>query len=213
MTFRLKLAGWVVFAGLLVAPAAWAQEDEEPEATCLDGEQNQDESDVDCGGVCGANCLVGAACGGNTDCQSGACRNNICFNPVRCGDRNLDIGEECDDGNLNDGDGCSAQCTIEPGWTCSLESGCSWLDTDGDGLPDWFEFEIGTNHEAVDTDGDGYSDTREWAAGSDPLDPESTPFEGNCSTVSGQPAAWAGLLAALLGVLAWGRRRTRVARG
>ena len=30
-----------------------------------------------------------------------------------CGDENLDDGEECDDGNNADGDGCSAICTIE----------------------------------------------------------------------------------------------------
>lgn len=31
-----------------------------------------------------------------------------------CGDGVLDAGEECDDGNLMDGDGCSANCTITP---------------------------------------------------------------------------------------------------
>jgi cysteine-rich repeat protein len=31
-----------------------------------------------------------------------------------CGDGKLDEGEECDDGNNVDGDGCSAECTIEP---------------------------------------------------------------------------------------------------
>ena len=31
-----------------------------------------------------------------------------------CGDGNLDPGEECDDGNNVDGDGCSANCTYEP---------------------------------------------------------------------------------------------------
>ena len=30
-----------------------------------------------------------------------------------CGDGVLDVGEECDDGNTVDGDGCSANCTIE----------------------------------------------------------------------------------------------------
>jgi cysteine-rich repeat protein len=29
-----------------------------------------------------------------------------------CGDRVLDLGEECDDGNLVDGDGCDSDCTI-----------------------------------------------------------------------------------------------------
>jgi cysteine-rich repeat protein len=33
--------------------------------------------------------------------------------PVACGDGDLDPGETCDDGNTNNGDGCSAQCQIE----------------------------------------------------------------------------------------------------
>ncbi len=33
--------------------------------------------------------------------------------PARCGDQALDAGEQCDDGNLVDGDGCAADCTIE----------------------------------------------------------------------------------------------------
>lgn len=32
---------------------------------------------------------------------------------ARCGDENLDENEQCDDGNNADGDGCSANCTIE----------------------------------------------------------------------------------------------------
>jgi len=31
-----------------------------------------------------------------------------------CGNGVVDPGEECDDGNLLDGDGCSANCTVEP---------------------------------------------------------------------------------------------------
>ena len=33
--------------------------------------------------------------------------------PGVCGDGVMDAGEECDDGNMADGDGCSANCTIE----------------------------------------------------------------------------------------------------
>lgn len=33
--------------------------------------------------------------------------------PPRCGDRTVDTGEECDDGNTRDGDGCSATCELE----------------------------------------------------------------------------------------------------
>jgi cysteine-rich repeat protein len=35
-----------------------------------------------------------------------------------CGDgRKVDI-EKCDDGNRKNGDGCSADCAIEDGWSC-----------------------------------------------------------------------------------------------
>jgi len=36
-----------------------------------------------------------------------------------CGDGHLDIGEVCDDGNGDDGDGCSSICEIESGWICA----------------------------------------------------------------------------------------------
>jgi cysteine-rich repeat protein len=37
----------------------------------------------------------------------------------KCGDRDLNIDEECDDGNRRNGDGCSSVCTVECGWSCS----------------------------------------------------------------------------------------------
>ncbi|MCA9655323.1 MAG: DUF4215 domain-containing protein [Myxococcales bacterium] len=33
--------------------------------------------------------------------------------PPGCGDGVVDAGEECDDGNVFDGDGCSSQCLME----------------------------------------------------------------------------------------------------
>ncbi len=39
-----------------------------------------------------------------------------------CGDGNADSSEECDDGNLLDGDGCSSACTREAGFTCSTKT-------------------------------------------------------------------------------------------
>ena len=36
-----------------------------------------------------------------------------------CGDGILDTGEECDDGNNNNGDGCSSSCQIEPSSGCN----------------------------------------------------------------------------------------------
>jgi cysteine-rich repeat protein len=70
----------------------------------------------------------------------------ICRAPF-CGDGNLDEGEECDDGNNFDGDGCSAECTVEP--FCGdgvLDEGeqCDDGNTfDGDGCSAECTFEVG----------------------------------------------------------------------
>lgn len=37
-----------------------------------------------------------------------------------CGNRILEGGEACDDGNMNTGDGCDA-CAFEPGWGAETE--------------------------------------------------------------------------------------------
>ena len=37
-----------------------------------------------------------------------------------CGNGLLDPGEHCDDGNFNDGDGCSSTCQIEVGFSCAI---------------------------------------------------------------------------------------------
>lgn len=37
-------------------------------ATCSDGVKNQDESDIDCGGVCGKTCIDGKLCNSDADC-------------------------------------------------------------------------------------------------------------------------------------------------
>ena len=47
------------------------------------------------------------------------------------------------------------------------------LDTDGDGLMDVEERQIGTDPMLADTDGDGLEDADERMRGTDPLDPES----------------------------------------
>lgn len=50
-----------------------------------------------------------------------------------CGNGVLDVAETCDDGDLDNGDGCDAVCQIEPCYTCSGEpSACSVL---ADGAP------------------------------------------------------------------------------
>lgn len=51
------------------------------------------------------------------------------INPF-CGDGNLDQGEQCDDGNNSNNDGCSASCQIEFGEI----SGCKYKDLNNNGI-------------------------------------------------------------------------------
>ncbi|MFN8528294.1 MAG: Ig-like domain-containing protein [Anaerolineae bacterium] len=52
------------------------------------------------------------------------------------------------------------------------------VDSDGDGLSDPYEIQIGTDPNNPDTDGDGYSDGVEVASGSNPMDSNSVPNGG-----------------------------------
>jgi fibro-slime domain-containing protein len=77
-----------------------------------DNEVNDDGCDDACEPETGFVCDVpGASCHKAPDCTGGACSSI-------CGD-GLVIGEECDDGNVDPDDGCSATCTEEVGWTCT----------------------------------------------------------------------------------------------
>eukprot|EP00961_Rhodomonas_salina_P067072 900624-Rhodomonas_salina.1 len=70
----------------------------------------------------------GGESGGTDSCSSG------------CGvggDSVQGTNEDCDDGNNDDGDGCSHSCRLEPGWTCTAVSGqitTSCVTDCGDGI-------------------------------------------------------------------------------
>ncbi len=52
-----------------------------------------------------------------------------------CSNRKIDIEETCDDGNLLNGDGCSATCITESGYACTgAPSVCSVVSSCGDGV-------------------------------------------------------------------------------
>src|SRR3954470_5530159 len=57
-------------------------------------------------------------------------------NPMLCGNGEQNPGEQCDDGNKNAGDGCSAICQIPAGWSCSstFPSVCTMAGVCGDGI-------------------------------------------------------------------------------
>ncbi len=91
---------------------------------------------------------------------------------IVCGDSTIAGSEECDDGGVQPGDGCSA--------TCQLEG----PDADGDGILNVYETgsgifagptDTGTDPLDPDSDDDGWSDGEEIVRGSDPNDPQSTP--------------------------------------
>lgn len=62
-------------------------------------------------------------------CRDKDGHNTVCT--PRCGDGNLDTGEDCDDGNQNDGDGCTSKCKVEQGFTCSPQTVTDTQDCKG----------------------------------------------------------------------------------
>ena len=88
-----------------------------------------------------------------------------------CGDGVIASTEACDDAGNANGDGCSATCAVEPGFTCTGEPSVCDSDSDLDGLVDAFETGTSlTDPLDADTDGDGLDDGLEVAGVTDPLD-------------------------------------------
>jgi cysteine-rich repeat protein len=56
-----------------------------------------------------------------TESEAGDAGDGGKITPKGCGNNVLDTGEECDDGNLKDGDGCSATCE----WECHKNDDCN----------------------------------------------------------------------------------------
>src|SRR5690606_15956194 len=55
--------------------------------------------------------------------EAGVCRGIECVSPG-CGNGAPDAGEECDDGNDTEGDGCDGDCTLR----CSIDADCADSD-------------------------------------------------------------------------------------
>jgi cysteine-rich repeat protein len=103
--------------------------------------------------------------------------NNNYYQFPACGDSRIGRGENCDDGNKDEGDGCSAVCRLE------LTG-----DTDGDGLTDAEETAVhGTDPANPDTDGDCVMDMDEVCAGADPLDPSD---QDGCMEIASPQGNW-----------------------
>lgn len=80
----------------------------------------------------GANAANGTACSTESTCTSGdcVCRTGTCV-PVGCGNGVVDAGEQCDDGNTVDGDGCDTNCTFScvDNTKCDNGSVCDGAET------------------------------------------------------------------------------------
>ncbi len=101
------------------------------------------ESDND---ICSTNCDDAHPCTDDYCDPSMGCRHQLaaaCFVPLvhlfeddECGNGVTDAGEQCDDGNLVSGDGCSATCRVESCFDCAgAPSVCNAITTciEGDG--------------------------------------------------------------------------------
>lgn len=102
----------------------------DPDASSLDCLTDMDCDDGNpCSGFvrCGemGTCLAGPPQPDDTPCPTvsldgGRCRGGICV-PLTCPDGMLDPGEECDDGNRVDGDGCDVDCMF----SCHTHADCA----------------------------------------------------------------------------------------
>ncbi len=97
--------------------------------TCDDGEHNQSESDVDCGGPCPA-CDPGEACEDNDDCVTQACAAGVCVMPA-CfvDDECAGLADACTAGRCGPDFTCVAvpdheDAPCDDGSLCSVASSC-----------------------------------------------------------------------------------------
>ncbi|APR78041.1 Hypothetical protein A7982_03388 [Minicystis rosea] len=99
----------------------WWERNYRPTLSCEDGEQNQTETDVDCGGPCAVNpnrrCANGKGCNTPLDCMSGVCVYGVCQAPS-CEDGMKDQGESDID--------CGGPCTgCAEGKGCKVGGDCA----------------------------------------------------------------------------------------
>jgi len=91
--------------------------------SCSDGMQNQDETDVDCGGSCGP-CANGNTCIASSDCRSNTCEGggvNICINPG--GPTCSDGMQNRDESDVDCGGALCAPCMVDQ--ACTTGTDCA----------------------------------------------------------------------------------------
>lgn len=158
------------------------------EPSCSDNQQNGQETDLDCGGEACTGCDIGKSCRQDQDCLENNCLENICQEPS-CTDGKIDGdetyydcgGPDCEP--CKEGETCETDNDCETNYECSPDKKC-WLsrtlDSDGDGIPDWWEKENGLdpydpNDASQDNDNDKYTNLEEYKNETDPNNPSSHP--------------------------------------
>jgi cysteine-rich repeat protein len=123
--------------------------------------------------------------------------------PANCGDGTVDPGETCDDSNHQAGDGCAADCQVEPGWSCEgTPNVCveGAADPDGDGVPNGQDnCDQVPNRDQGDADGDGLGNLCD----PDWVDPALDPGDGSANLAEGCRCS-AGKVEGRLGLGPWG---------
>jgi fibro-slime domain-containing protein len=84
---------------------------------------------METGESCDAGPLNGLFLGDGSGCSKTCTKEPTCRDgavtracDTKCGNGNVEAGEDCDDGNLASGDGCSATCKVETGFTCTPQT-------------------------------------------------------------------------------------------
>ena len=144
---------------------------------CSDGFVNQDETDVDCGGVTCPGCPGGSACNVDSDCLSGFCIAGICAEPGTCNDGVQNQNET----DVDCGGTCGATCLINE--VCNAAGDC--------------ESGVCTNNQCkcsagafifnfpVSSNGGGATDSAEWPGGTQAMN---TPATTECSATIDNPS-------------------------